>query len=291
MSKYLGRCKTGRYLTVLSFFLALFFVSTTSAAAEKGRLYVVGMGPSGPDLTAPRALSVIESADIFLCSPGMPKKFALFKKYIDPAKVAFNPWKEVRSDALRKLKETDPKAWEAGIEKGRKKVQDFIRDKINAGKTVVIMDGGDPCVYGPTLYYLLKGFDPDLFEVVPGMGAFNAASAALKQSLTPDGERFILLTAPRSLFGENWEKDDDILKDLSKYKTTMVWYMALRSLDKVVQRFEKYYPKDLPIAIVYYAGYPDKEKVLRSNLGNILEDVKKMDEWWLGLFITGQCAK
>ena len=205
--QHLSCCgKTSYCFTVLSLFLAFCLFSTVSVAAEKGRLYVVGMGPAGPDLTAPRALSVIESADIFLCSPGMPKKFALFKKYIDPAKVAFDPWKEVRSKALRKLKETDPEAWEAGIEKGRKKVQDFIRDKINAGNTVVMMDGGDPCVYGPTLYYLLKGFDPDLFEVIPGMGAFNAASAALKQSLTPDGERFILLTAPRSLFGENWKR-------------------------------------------------------------------------------------
>ncbi|MFO8084286.1 MAG: hypothetical protein R6U27_08215, partial [Desulfobacterales bacterium] len=42
---------------------------------------------------------------------------------------------------------------------------------------------------------------------------------------------------------------------------------------------------------VYYAGYPDKEKVLKSRLENILQDVEKMDEKWLGLFILGKCVK
>jgi precorrin-4 methylase len=153
------------------------------------------------------------------------------------------------------------------------------------------MDGGDPCIYGPTLNYLLKGFDPSIFEVIPGMGALNAAGAAMKRSLTPEGVRFVMLTSPESLFGESWEKDDTILKDLSKYETTIVLYMSLSSLTKVVEQFKKSYPLDLPIAIVYYAGYADKERVLKSNLGAIVEDIKKMDEKWLGLVIIGKCVE
>ncbi len=67
--------------------------------------------------------------------------------------------------------------------------------------------------------------------------------------------------------------------------------MSIRSLDRGVDRFKKYYPPDLPIAIVYYAGYPGKQRVLKSRLGNILKDVQKMDEKWLGLFVAGKCAK
>ncbi|MEZ4603722.1 MAG: hypothetical protein R2861_10080 [Desulfobacterales bacterium] len=51
-----------------------------------------------------------------------------------------------------------------------------------------------------------EGFDDSLFEVIPGMGAFNAAGAALKRSLTPVDARFVMLTSPQSMFGENWEK-------------------------------------------------------------------------------------
>jgi len=71
----------------------------------------------------------------------------------------------------------------------------------------------------------------------------------------------------------------------------MVWYMSIRSMERVVEKFKKYYPPDLPIAIVYYAGYTEKQKVLRSRLENILTDVREMDEKWLGLFIAGDCAE
>lgn len=282
--------KRPELITAIVLFL-IFLISFPVEAGDKGKLYVVGMGPAGPDLTAPRALEIIKKADVYLCSPGMPDRFEKFGAYIDPEKVAFDPWEPFMGKEVRQLKKDDYEAWKEHTEKHRKKIQDFIREKINEGKIVVMMDGGDPCIYGPSLHYLLKGFDDNLFEVVPGMGAFNAASAALKTSFTPEGVRFVMLTSPRSLFGENWEKDDDILRDLAKYETTMVWYMSLRSIEQVAERMAKYYPPDFPIAIVYYAGYPDKEKVLRSQLDRIVEDVQEMGEEWLGLFIAGKVAK
>jgi len=271
--------------------ILILFIPCSILAQEKGKLYVVGMGPAGPDLTAPRALEIVEKADVLLCSPRIPERFAAFGRTIDPSKIAFDPWKGVFDKKANELKRSNPGAWVEGVERRRKEVQKFVLQKIKDGKTVVMMDGGDPCVYGPSLHYLLEGFDPSLFEVVPGMGAFNAAGAALKRSFTPEDVRFVLLTSPQSLFGENWEKNDDVLKDLSKYETTMVWYMSLRSITKVVAKLKKYYASDMPIAIVYYAGYPDKEKVLKSRLENILQDVKKMDDEWLGLFILGKCVK
>lgn len=277
----------------LGWILAVFLVLVTAYQAtsnEKGRLYVVGAGPAGSDLTAPRALSIIQSADVILTSPGLQDRFDRFSGYIDPEKVAFDPWEPFMGRAARQLKQDDYPAWLLHAEKHRSKIQAFVLENINAGKTVVMIDGGDPCVYAPSLHHLLKGFDDSLFEVIPGIGAFNAAGAALKTSYTPDDVRFVMLTSPRSLFGENWDKNDDILKDLSKYETTMVLYMSLRSIDRVVKRLAEHYPADLPIAIVYYAGYPDREKVLRSTLDSIVDDVKQMEEAWLGLFIAGKVA-
>ena len=267
------------------------FVCHGGEAGDQGKLYVVGMGPAGPDLTAPRALRIVEKADVLLCSPRMPQRFEKFGLHIDPKKVALNPWEGIIGKEAQKLKKSDYDAWKVQSQKRVERVQDFIREKLRQGKTVAMMDGGDPCVYAPSLQYLLSGFDPALFEVIPGMGAFNAAAAALKTSMTPDNVRIVLLTSPESLFGESWEKGDEILKDLSKYDNTMVLYMSLSDMNKVVERFRKYYPPDFPIAIVYYAGYGEKEKVLKSNLKDIEEDVKNMDEKWLGLAILGKCAR
>jgi precorrin-4 methylase len=262
---------------------------TLSAYAEnKGKLYVVGMGPAGPDLTAPRVLSIVEKADFILCSPRMPQRFARFGSHIDPAKVAFNPWEGIFDDESTNK---DPQSRAAAREKQRKKVQDFVLEKINAGQTVVIMDGGDPCVYGPALNYLLVGLDDRYYEVVPGMGSFNAAAAALKRSMTCEGARFVMLTSPESLLGDETEPDDEILKDISKYKATMVFYMSLKNMKNLAEKLKLHYPPDLPVAVVYYAGYADKENVLKSTLETIERDIQKMDEQWLGLVVIGECIR
>ena len=162
-------------------------------AEDAGKLYVVGMGPAGPDLTAPRVLSIVKKADFLLCSPRMPERFSRFGAHIDPTKVAFDPWKGIFDDASHNK---DPQSRAAAEEKQRKKVQDFVLEKIKAGKTVVMMDAGDPCIYGPLLSHLLVGLDDRHYEVIPGMSAFNAAGAALKRSLTCGDTRFVMLTSP-----------------------------------------------------------------------------------------------
>jgi len=269
-------------------FLMVFFGLSFCYGAKEGRLYVLGMGPSEPDLTAPRALLIVEKADIILCSSHMQERF---RKYIDPQKVAFSPWEGIHGEEAAKLRKRNYGEWISKVEKQRKKVQDFVLQHINNGKTIVMLDGGDPCVYGPSLFWLLKGFDDRYLEVVPGMSSFNAASAALKRPMTGENTRFVMLTAPCSLFGRSNEKNDGILKDLSKYDVTMIFYMALSTMDELVEKFNKYYPPDLPMAIVYFAGYSEKERVLRSTLGTILEELKKIDEKRVGLLIIGKAAK
>ena len=60
---------------------------------------------------------------------------------------------------------------------------------------------------------------------------------------------------------------------------------------ELVSRFSKYFPSDLPVAVVYFAGYPDKEKIVRSKLSGIADEVEKIDEKWLGLVIIGEAAR
>ncbi len=280
-----------RCISFCAIFVTLALVNPCPTMAQgKGKLHVVGMGPAGPDLTAPRALQIVEKADVLLCSPRMPQRFAAFGRTIDPKKIAFDPFKHVFNKDLEELKRTDPKAWAEQMENHRNEIQAFLLEKIYEGKTVAMMDGGDPCVYGPSLEYLLTGFDADLFEVIPGMGAVNAAAAALKRSLTTEDSRFVMLTSYEALLAKGSEAREDLLADLSKYKCTLVLYMSLHSMKDLVERFEKYYPKDLPVAIVYFAGYPDKEAVVRGTLKTIEHEVQKRDENWLGLVIIGEPA-
>lgn len=45
------------------------------AAQDTGKLYILGMGPNGPDLTAPRAMKILKNLDIVLCYPQTRKEF------------------------------------------------------------------------------------------------------------------------------------------------------------------------------------------------------------------------
>ncbi len=269
-------------------FTSLYLLTPISYAKEEGKLYVIGTGPAGPDLATPKGLAIIEKADVFLCPPYIQENFP---GQIDPAKIAFNPWEGIFDKEATELRKTDYDKWLQRVEKRKKKVFDFVMDAINKKKTVVMLDSGDPCVYGPSLYWFLKEFDYKYFEVIPGISAFNAASAALKKPMIKEGINFVMLTAPHSMFGRSFEKGDDLLKDLSKYNVTMVFYMAISSMDKLVEKFSRYYPPDLPMAIVYYAGYSDKQSVLKTSLGTVLDDLKKCHEKWMGLLIIGQAVK
>ncbi|MBW1848920.1 MAG: hypothetical protein JRJ27_17665 [Deltaproteobacteria bacterium] len=279
-----------KFIAVLLFaiFVSVYSLSSPANAKPEGRLYVIGMGPSGADLAVPRGLAILEKADIFLCPPYIQKNFA---QYIDPGKVAFDPWEGIHGKEACQLRKTDYGKWLQRVEKRKKKLFNFVMDAIHKKKTVVMLDSGDPCVYGPSLYWLLKDFDHRYLEVIPGISAFNAASAALKRAMIGEGINFVMLTAPHSMFGRSFEKGDGLLKDLSKYNVTMVFYMAISSMDKLVEKFSKYYPSDLPMAIVYYAGYSDKQMVLKTSLGTVLDDLKKCDEKWLGLLIIGNAVK
>jgi len=71
----------------------------------------------------------------------------------------------------------------------------------------------------------------------------------------------------------------------------MVFYMSVRNMKELAARFRPYYPPDLPIAVVYYAGYADKQRVLRSTLATIEKDISAMDEKWLALVVIGECVR
>ncbi len=266
------------------FCLGLCF-SSHCLAQNSGKLYVLGMGPNGPDLTAPRAMNILEKADKILCHPGTKDKF---QDYIKKGKYAFNPWAGIHGQEASQLRKKDYQKWLSRVDKRQKELKEFVMKHIDKGQTVAILDGGDPCVYGPALYWLLEDFPREHLEVIPGMSAFNAASAALKQPMIGDNG-FVVLTSPHTLLNKESKDSSCIFRDLSSHNPTFVLYMALHSMDKITGKMKEYYPSDLPAAVVYYAGYPDKEKVIRGTINNITEKIKKYSEDWLGLVIIGRC--
>ena len=258
-----------------------------ASAWSRGHFYIIGTGPAGPRTATLQALETIKRMDVILA---YEKHVKLFADYVANKPVLFDPWTGIwdykGKDQWRLSKE----------ELARFKVERFrLRDErveqiervLAEGKDVGLLDSGNPCLYGPSHWYA-EQFDPHDVVIVPGMGCDAAAMAALGKSTIPAHKtRFVIQTAPFSLMG--WRMEDrQILKDLARYDSTMILYMALSKSQEVFAALKEALPPDMPCAIVYWAGHPDRERVLRGRLDDMEQKVAADKEKFMGLLLIGR---
>jgi precorrin-4/cobalt-precorrin-4 C11-methyltransferase len=232
----------------------------------RGKFYIVGMG-TAPDLITIRGAEVVKSADIVLI--GSEQEWELWKESIKNKEVWYCP------DWIRVLYGVDPQTIkdpqrralaEKGI-KARLDLADKIRAAVDKGKIVVSLQGGDPMIFGLTL--LLEILPKDLpSEIVPGIGAFQSASAAVKMS-PPYGYD----TSGVILTMADWSGRNDENEKLMATASSMVFYTMLFDYPKVFTQLQRHYPADTPVAVVIDAGDRDHQKVIRSTVGGFLNDV------------------
>jgi uroporphyrin-III C-methyltransferase len=259
------------------------------AAPPQGRLFVVSTGPGDPQHITVKALETIKMADLVLCSPWSAKSLP---EVLQGKKVE-DPWQELwfyqGKPWMKELATFKPEERSKIVAEKKRQRDEYVKHLkalLAQGKKVALLDGGDPTVYSRA-FWLLEGLDEDQVEIIPGVGAMTAAMAALKKASTGGGARFVAQTAPFAFFGKS--DRDDLARDLSRQPGTLVFYMGLTEIGKIVDALKKFNPGDLPVAVVYYAGYPQKEKVVKGTLDTILAQVAPEKEKWMGMIIVGRC--
>ncbi len=231
--------------------------------ASKGKFYLVGVGPGDPDLATLRALDVIKKADLIFCSKPIKEKFAQYlegKNVVEGYHRLFPFYRKDCSQAT----EQDKSRERMSCEEYHKKQEEFAsmtRDAVAQGKTVAMLDSGDPLIYGPCSWTLTELHDVDT-EVVPGLSCFNAANAALGVGVT-EGK-----TSHSVLLASGWSVDE-----MAPHQATMVLFTMRTEFKKFIDSLSKHYPPETPVAIVMHAGYAETESVMRGTLGGILAQV------------------
>jgi len=240
-------------------------VSGHTAGGPAGRFYIVGMG-TAPDLITVRAQKAIARADIVLAEENSDGDWAglirgkqvwhfprtLKRYYGVDVKTLKDPLQRDQAEAMDKL---------------RHALADKIRSAVEQGKTVACLESGDPMMYGLTLF--LEMLPADLpSEIVPGIGAFQAASAAVKMSPAYgyDTNAVILTMA-------DWPGRADTNEKLMAAGSTLVFYTMGLNYPSVFAQLQRYYPADTPVAVVNNAGDPEQQTVIRSTVGRFLEEV------------------
>jgi len=233
------------------------------------QLYLVSMGNGDTDNITLRAINTIKDSDVIFCSKRTRDKFPILlqgKEIHDPGFGLFAIYGK-KPEQAKKNKRFN---YEEKI-KQLKEITEIIRNAVKEGKVVSVLCSGDPTIYGPNMWYLeaFEDLDP---EVIPGVSCFNAANAALRKGVTSGIKAHsVILTAS---FGREEYIGPDSIEELARNQATMAFFTMFLDLEKVVEKLRTHYPPDTPIAIVLFAGYKEKEKIIHATLDTILEKTK-----------------
>ena len=123
-------------------------------------IYVVGLGPGGPEQITPRALSALEKCDLIVG----------YKAYIELVRPLFEGRKELVASPMKKERARCLEALELSL----------------SGRTVGLISSGDPGIYGMAGIMLEVAGDRTEVEIIPGITAAASSASILGAPLMHD---------------------------------------------------------------------------------------------------------
>ena len=208
-------------------------------------IYFVGAGSGAPDLITVRGARLLSEADVIVYAGSL----------VNPALLDYKKdGCEVYNSAKMTLEE----------------VIAVMAPAAKAGKTVVRLHTGDPCVYGAHREQMDELDRLGLaYEVCPGVSSFCGAAAALKAEYTlPNVSQSVILTR---MEGRTPVPEKEQIESFAAHGATMVIFLSAGQLARLSERLiAGGYAPDTPAAIVYKATWPD-EKVVRTTVADLAE--------------------
>lgn len=144
------------------------------------------------------------------------------------------------------------------------------------GLDVARVHSGDPSIYGAMAEQMrrLDGLGIP-YDVTPGVPAFAAAAAVMKQELTiPGVNQSVILT--RTSMKSSAMPEGENLATLGRSGATLVIHLSIRNLARIEAELVPLYGADCPVVVAYRIGWPD-EHILRGTLSDIAAKVEAAD--------------
>ena len=228
------------------------------------KVFFVGCGPGDPELITVKAKKLIQKADVVVFSGSLIPEPVL---------------KLCRKGRLHDA---------SGLV--REEIFELLYQNAKKDRLVVRLHDGDPSIYGAIKEQIdglrEKGIDS---EVVPGVTAFLASAAALGTQLTlPGVTQTIILTRAES---RTRVPKREKISELAKHGATMVFYLSVHLLPKMVREaVAGGYPKSTPAAVVYRASWKD-QKVVRGTLSDIGKKTREQKITRTAIVIIGDVVE
>ena len=223
--------------------------SDTPPETPAGLVTLVGAGPGAADLITLRGLRAIRAAEVLL-----------YDALVAPELVA-----EANPTALKIA--VGKRGYCVGSTK-QEHINDLLVKYALRGKLVCRLKGGDPCIFGrggEEAEVLVAAGIP--FEFVPGVTAALGAAASARIPLTHRevGQSVTFATGHHDPDSPDCKLDFDALAKM----TTVVFYMAVRHVEKIAARFVGAgRAGSTPVAVVTEATTA-RERVLVATLDDV----------------------
>jgi precorrin-4 methylase len=245
------------------------------------KVYIIGVGCGDTGLITLEAISYMGKAGAFVASGNFAERFS---KYIGNKPVLFDPftnWEPVYKKNHPGLSDEEVKKRTTEL---RKAEIQSIRDMLKAGKSVAVLEPGDPTIYGGWENWLLPEFAGQI-EIITGINSFSAANAMLGGNIASNRNSMVL-TTPWAI-----EANEDLVRTVAKSGDIMAIFMGFRELKKIESILKKHYSPTAPMTIVYKAGIAKEKYLVRTDLGHLVETASKEGERFLGLIYIGTDRK
>jgi len=210
-------------------------------------VYFIGAGPGAADLLTVRAQRLIAAVPV-----------VVYAGSLVPAEVLAG----ARADArLVDSKDLDLDAITAQLLTAHQ-----------AGQDVARLHSGDPSIFSAVAEQARRlDVAAVPWQIVPGVPAFAAAAAALRQELTlPGVGQTVVLTRAQARATPMPPGED--LASLAATGATLVLHLAVQNIDQVAADLLPHYGPDCPAAVVARASWPDEE-VIRCPLAELASRV------------------
>jgi precorrin-4/cobalt-precorrin-4 C11-methyltransferase len=226
------------------------------------KVYFIGAGPGAADLITIRGAEILSHAQLVMYAGSLVSEAMLSHCRANPLIV---------NTAKLNLDE---------------QVEYYLQAK-ERGWDVARLHSGDPSIYGATAEQMRRLRELDIgYEVVPGVPSFVASAAVLETELTkPNISQTIILTRTPGRASPVPAKEN--LRSLAAHHATLCIFLSGANLPEVIEELLVHYSKDIPVALVQRASWPE-ERIHRGRLGELLSEIEPRSWLLTTMLLVGQ---
>jgi uroporphyrin-III C-methyltransferase / precorrin-2 dehydrogenase / sirohydrochlorin ferrochelatase len=247
-------------------------IASTLQTADRGlgEVVLVGAGPGDPGLLTLRALRALQNADVIL-----------YDRLVSA---------EVLDLARRDAERINVGKTAGGAQVSQDEINALLVQLAQQGKRVCRLKGGDPFIFGRGGEELEALAAAGVrFEVVPGVTAAAgcAAYAGIPLTHRDHAQSLVFVT------GHVKAEGDDALDwdQLARPAQTVVFYMGLGSLERILQRLREHGAPESRAAAVVEQGTRAEQRVVTGTLADLARKVNEEGVQSPALLIVGEVTR